>query len=329
MGVRPATDADADAFIAIVSRCWNEYPGCVTDIHGEAPELLAPASALAAKGGAVWAAEADGGTVGLIACWPVDGGAWEIGKMYLDASCRGGGVASDLLATAEAHMRAGGASRAALWSDTRFCRAHAFYEKHSYMRTGPLRALDDKSQSIEFGYAKPLRDVEVVTLDTAGLDSVAVPLARVLVACVADNASVSFMAPLDPGHATAFWRDRAREVARGTRVVLAAWLDGRIVGVVALDFDTPENQAHRADLQKLLVHPAARRRSVGRALMRAAEAAARGAGRTLLTLDTGSEAAVALYRDLGWTEAGRIPGYALNPDGTPCDTLLFWKRLVA
>ena len=90
----------------------------------------------------------------------------------------------------------------------------------------------------------------------------------------------------------------------------------------------PPNQRHRADIAKLLIHRRARRRGLGGLLMREIESRARAAGFTLLTLDTKrGDGAESLYRRGGWTEVGVIPGYALNPDGTPCDTVVFYKEL--
>jgi GNAT superfamily N-acetyltransferase len=89
----------------------------------------------------------------------------------------------------------------------------------------------------------------------------------------------------------------------------------------------PENQPHRADLAKMLVHRRARKAGVGAAVLQAAEAAALADGKTLLLLDTASDAAERLYRRAGWQEAGRVPGYALLPAGGECDTVFYWKRL--
>jgi ribosomal protein S18 acetylase RimI-like enzyme len=88
-----------------------------------------------------------------------------------------------------------------------------------------------------------------------------------------------------------------------------------------------ENQPHRADLSKLLVHRRARRHGLGAALMRAAEATARDCGKTLLVLDTATDAAERLYRRLGWTRVGAIPGYALLPQGGLCDTTVYYRSL--
>jgi GNAT superfamily N-acetyltransferase len=97
---------------------------------------------------------------------------------------------------------------------------------------------------------------------------------------------------------------------------------------VQLALDQPENQPHRADLSKMLVHRRARRQGLGAALMRAAEATARECGKTLLVLDTvtGREAE-RLYQRLGWERVGVIPGYALLPQGGLCDTTVYYRNL--
>ncbi len=326
--LRPARDDDAETIIRVVSRCWAEYPGCVTDIDNEAPELRALATHMQGKGGAAFVAERDGAVRSLTAVWPDADGGWEIGKMYCAAEMRGTSAAPGLLLLAEQFARAQGGRELRLWSDTRFTRAHAFYEKHGFLRTGPIRALGDRSNSVEFGYWKPLNDVVVRALNVAAAASAERALADILVACVDSGAAVSFLPPLSRDVARAFWHRCTGGVAAGRRILVVAWLDGRLAGVVTVDCDTPPNQPHRADLQKLLVRPDARRRGVARALVAAAEREALQAGRTLLTLDTREgDLAEPLYRSLGYNEAGRIPGYALNPDGTSHATVLFYKSL--
>lgn len=326
--LRPGRDEDADGFIQVVSGCWGEYPGCVTDIDGEAPELRRLASHCASLGGAVWAAEADGGIVGLACTTPLADDAWQLGKMYVARPWRGSGVAHDLIDAAELYARAHGAARMRLWSDTRFDRAHRFYEKRDYVRAGPLRVLGDKSNSIEFAYAKPLAGAAVERLDAAGAASAELALARILTACVEAGAAVSFLPPLARDTALGFWRRGSGGVARGEKILLAAWLDGVMVGTVTLDLATQPNQPHRADLAKMIVHPQARRRGIGRMLLARAEAEAAGAGRSLLVLDTrGGDSGESLYRNAGWIACGRIPDYALNADGTYHDTVLFYKRV--
>jgi len=326
--LRPGRDDDAAGFIALIGACWAEYPGCVMDMERENAELFGLATYYADKGGALWAAEAGGAIVGMTGVAPLEAGAWEIGKVYVDAGQRGTGLALSLMTAAEAHARAAGATELKLWSDTRFTRAHAFYEKLGFVREGAIRVLDDLSNSLEYAYAKPLAGVVVRRLDVAAAESAGRVLADILCACVDAGASVSYLPPLSPDVARAFYRARAKDVAAGTRVVLAGWVDGVLRGTVMLDMDTPPNQPHRAEVQKLLVHPHARRHGLARALMAALEAEARAAGRTLLTLDTrAGDAAEPLYRSMGYHEAGRIPRFALDANGTPCDTLYLWKEL--
>lgn len=160
-------------------------------------------------------------------------------------------------------------------------------------------------------------------------------LADVLVDVVDGGGSVSFMAPLDPAHAVAFWRGVADGVARGERALLVAeerddaQADGwRVVGSVHLVLALPENQPHRADVTKLVVHRRARRRGVATALMTALEDVARDCGRSVLVLDTETGgAAEALYAGLGWQRAGVVPDFALRPHGGLAATTFFWKRV--
>lgn len=152
-------------------------------------------------------------------------------------------------------------------------------------------------------------------------------LAQVLIDCVAGGASVSFMHPLPFEKALAFWQGAARDVARGARAVLVAEDADGIAGTVQLVLEQPENQPHRADLSKMLVHRRARRRGIGEALLHAAEEAAREAGKSLLVLDTANDTAARLYSRLGWILVGTVPGYALWPQGGLCATTFYYRRL--
>lgn len=153
-------------------------------------------------------------------------------------------------------------------------------------------------------------------------------LSDVLIDCVEGGASVSFMLPMTWDKADAFWRRVAEGVASGERILLVAEVSGTIVGTVQVILGQPENQPHRADIAKMLVHRRARKRGVGAALMRAAEDAARMAGKSVLVLDTvtGSDGE-RLYTRLGWQRVGVIPNYALWPQGGLCDTTYFHKQL--
>lgn len=153
-------------------------------------------------------------------------------------------------------------------------------------------------------------------------------LADILIDCVERGASVSFMSPLTRERAEAFWAGVAESVARDERILLIAEVEGELVGTVQVVFAREENQPHRADVAKVLVHSRARRRGVAERLMRAAEDAARAADKTMLVLDavTGGDAE-RLYARIGWTKVGVIPNFALFPDGRPCDTTYFFKAI--
>jgi GNAT superfamily N-acetyltransferase len=171
-------------------------------------------------------------------------------------------------------------------------------------------------------------DAAISVLTAPISDAALAELAAVLVDCVEGGASVSFMAPFSQADGVAFFRKVASSVASGDTVLLAAHLDGRIIGTVQLGLDTPPNQPHRADIKKMLVHRSARGRGIGAALMARVEEEARRGGRWLLMLDTvPGENGYRLYKRAGWTECGTIPNYAMFPDGRLCDTALFWKRL--
>jgi len=169
--------------------------------------------------------------------------------------------------------------------------------------------------------------VEIRCLHTIGEREIQ-GLSDVLIDCVEGGASVSFMLPMTRAKAEAFWRSTAASVTRGERIVLAAEdASGTIVGTAQVILAQPENQPHRGDLAKMLVHRGARRRGIGAALLAAAERSARSAGKTLLVLDTASDDAERLYGRGGWQRCGRVPDYALFPDGTPCATTFYFKFL--
>lgn len=175
----------------------------------------------------------------------------------------------------------------------------------------------------------PIPSTLTVRRTTALDDAQVLALSQVLIDCVEGGASVGFMHPLAPLRALAFWRKVAAGVAQGERALLLAEDAQGIVGTVQLVLDQPDNQPHRADLCKMLVHRRGRRQGVGAALLAAAEAVARQSGKTLLVLDTASPDAERLYARGGWVPCGVIPGYALLPQGGLCDTRYFYRQLAA
>lgn len=154
-------------------------------------------------------------------------------------------------------------------------------------------------------------------------------LAGILAACVAGGASVNFLQPFSVAEAEAWWRAKLR--SPGARRLLLARLDGVIRGTVILEPAPQPNQRHRAEISKMLVHPAARRRGLARALLLAAEEAARAGGHGLLTLDTEADSpARALYEAMGYRLAGIIPGYARRADGSAlAGAAFFYKELAS
>jgi GNAT superfamily N-acetyltransferase len=166
------------------------------------------------------------------------------------------------------------------------------------------------------------------TVAATEMPSVIPALAEILIDCVYGGASVSFQPPLDQARAEAFWQSVGDAVAAGKARLLVAEHEGRIMGTVQLQFPSTDNQPHRADVAKMLVHRSARRLGLGEALMQAAEAEAKQCSRTLLVLDTHSGSpGEKLYAKMGWTRVGTIPGYALTPFDGLCDTTIFYKQL--
>lgn len=170
--------------------------------------------------------------------------------------------------------------------------------------------------------------MDIIALDSAALASRKRELAELLHACVIGGASVNFIAPFSPDDASRFWDVKvAPGLEKGTLTLLCAIVDGRIAGSVQLDCDTPPNQAHRADVKKLLVHPDVRRRGIARSLMIQIEEVARAKHRHLLTLDTAAgSVAEPLYRALGYTALGTIPGYARAVHSSTLDGATFFYK---
>ena len=178
------------------------------------------------------------------------------------------------------------------------------------------------------GIVRRVGDVEIRRLSGAEARAWLNELANVLVDCVAGGASVSYMSPFTHADGRRAFEPVIAEVETGRRILLAAFLDERVVGTVQVAHAPQPNQPHRGDVAKLLVHRSARRRGIAEMLMERVEVEARNDGKTLLVLDTvtGGDAE-RLYARLGWNRVGVIPDYALFPDGRSCATTLFWKRV--
>ncbi len=325
--IRPGRDEDAAGFAHLIGGCWTEYSGMVHDVSVEIPDILTLATSIAGRGGRLWAAEQDGAVVGMISTYPADD-AWHLSRVYLAPDQRGTGLAQDLLHLAEGHARGRGAQRMVLWSDVLFTRAHAFYEKHGYLRRGGLRALPDIPGVIEAGYAKPLTGLVVEALDIAAAESAERSLIRLLQDCAACGASTGFVTPVSRDSASAYWKTITQAVGRGEIRPFAAWLDGALVGTLQLGLDLAEDQRHRADIRQVLVSPTCRQRGVARALLQSAEAVARAAGLVLLVLEARPDpAAQRLAHSLGWQDAGSVPGQIRDGQGQFHSMARFFKPL--
>lgn len=171
----------------------------------------------------------------------------------------------------------------------------------------------------------------IARLTAADLDRQLEAFAELLQACVVAGASIGFVLPFGREASRAFWRETVRPaVAAGDRVLLGAYVEGRLAGTVQLAVGLPPNQPHRAEVTKLLVHPGMRRRGIARILMAALEREAADRGRRLITLDTRSDdSAEPLYASLGYIAVGRLPGWSVDP-GDPAkfdSTTFMYKTL--
>ena len=156
---RAARDEDSWDLIGLIAACWAEYPGCVLDVHGEEPWLLAPATAYREYGGHLWVVELDGRVVASVALRPAaDPGGTALKSLYVARSARRRGLGERLVALVEEESRRRGAAFVELWTDTRFLDAHRLYERLGYQRGPRTRELHDLSRSIEYYYRKDLRE---------------------------------------------------------------------------------------------------------------------------------------------------------------------------
>lgn len=310
---------DAQALMDELSQALQAITGDSGRSSFSADDVRGPRSVF------VVARDPSGQAVGCGALRPLSPDVAELKRMFARRSGQGVGLA--LLAALEAQARALGYGQ--LWLETRAVngRAVRFYERQGYRRLPNFGRYVGQAGAVCFG--KTLVDAPVKWLAAEQASARVNELAEVLCDCVDGGASVGFMAPLEPERALAFWRGVAEGVAHGERQLFVAEDHaGRIVGTVSLVTAMPDNQPHRADVAKMLVHRRARRQGLAEALLRAAEAQARALGKQTLVLDTvtGSDAS-RLYERLGWQRVGDIPNYALMPDGVPCSTTYYYRRL--
>jgi acetyltransferase len=174
--------------------------------------------------------------------------------------------------------------------------------------------------------------IEPLAADTGLSREILTELIALLTACVHTGASIGFLAPLAESDASAYWQKVFGDLSAGHKSLLVAResAGGPIVGSAQIAFESRANGRHRAEVQKVMVLPSHRRRGIAAQLMAAIEELAqRRQGVTLLFLDTsdGHGGARGFYESIGYTYVGGIPGYALDPDGTPAKNAIYFKTL--
>ncbi|TNE61562.1 MAG: GNAT family N-acetyltransferase [Alphaproteobacteria bacterium] len=152
--LRAVADTDADGLITLIGNCFGEYEGVYLEPDGLDSDLRAYASYLADIKGAGYIIEKNGEIVAVVSCAPIGAGRWQLKRIYLGQALRGTGLGPKLLKFIEDFMRAAGAESIELWSDTRFSRAHRFYEREGYEKQAQTRDLHDSSNTTEFYFIK-------------------------------------------------------------------------------------------------------------------------------------------------------------------------------
>ncbi len=153
--LRLANNSDSPGIIDLVGRCFDEYPGCILDVDGEEADLLDPEGAFSR----FWVLHRGGEVVGMIACKihsDERGRRLELKKLYLDAGIRGAGFARQLVALVEDFAQKHDIHIVDLWTDTRFENAHGMYSHLGYVKSGRMRELHDKSNTVEHHFLKDL-----------------------------------------------------------------------------------------------------------------------------------------------------------------------------
>lgn len=227
-GLRPVRDTDTAELIALIGAAYAEYPGCVLDLPGVDDDLLAPATAAAAKGGRWWVLERAGRVLGSVGAGPVDGdGQVELKRLYLDPAVRGQGIATAFVDHVERHAAGLGAVGVVLWSDSRFAPAHRRYQQIGYVTTGEHRYLDDPSETTEYRFQKPVTPAAASrTLRWTGphgLETCAIVALPDGTSLRGEVGEVTYAVEVDDG-----WRTRRAQLVRpDAALVLSADGEGR------------------------------------------------------------------------------------------------------
>jgi len=171
--------------------------------------------------------------------------------------------------------------------------------------------------------------VEIRSLSPAELAADLVALVTLLKNAVDGGAGLGFVPPLSDSEGRAYWLSICPELQAGSRLLLGAYAGGRIVGTGQLMLARWSSSQHRAEVQKLLVDSAHRGQGVGKLLIIALHDAARQLNRSLIVLNTRrGQPTVRFYKQLGYREAGVIPGFSRNvTTGERRDTMILYQEL--
>ncbi|MGH6904580.1 MAG: GNAT family N-acetyltransferase [Geminicoccaceae bacterium] len=144
------------------------------------------------------------------------------------------------------------------------------------------------------------------------------------------GASIGSVLLLEQAEVTAYWQSVVAAMRERHRLLLTAFAGETLIGSVQLGLEPRPNGRHRAEVMKLMVLRAHRRRGAGRALMRALLQAARACDRSLLLLDVRTgDPAERLYRALGFVKVGEVPDHARSPDGSFAASSFYYLDLRA
>ena len=312
--IRLATAAD----VATVERVVQDAYAMYVARMGKPPAPMHDDYAARIAAGSVYVLE-DGDVVGVLVVVP-ERDALLLDNVAVAPAAQHRGLGGRLIAFAEQHARDLGLKAVRLYTNELMVENISLYSRLGYCETH--RAEEDGYRRIFM--VKTLFSITALHNEPEVVSA----LSELLVETVAHGGSVSFMHPVDPGEAAAFWKDSLESAERGERIVLAAWDAGTLIGTVTVIFCGLPNQRHRAEIAKMMTRVAWRRRGVARALMEVAEREALAQGRTLLVLDTAvQDGAGPFYEGLGFQKAGVIPDYALLPHGGFTGTIYYWKQL--
>ena len=151
---------------------------------------------------------------------------------------------------------------------------------------------------------------------------------RVVSAVVALEGAVGWLA-VPPPEETRAWLDEHLAHARARRGGAAlVSVDGRIEALGVWARYTAPVVAQNAEIRRVMTHPDARGRGLGRVVVEALTENAREHGVEVLVLDArgNNHAAHALYEALGWRRCGLIPDFIAVGDGR-WDRVFFAKRV--